>query len=932
MKTSAEYDPQQTSVKDYMEGEPQKKMAKLIAEVIEHRINGTDSDKNVIGVEGPWGSGKSNLLKHLEKELGNTESQLVDNSLKKCIFGEDYRDFVHRQVGFFKYDLWEHQDDSLRKGIIWNLTDYLRDIGWIKENGRCGNRNWFEERKKICSSKVEKKTSSLPKASIGAVFIVVLFLMGKEDWFGSFATWLASRNLFDGHVYNFFSTTLGLSEDFITNTLALIIAFTIVFIVWLLYFAGFGLQHKAHWFKSRASYAWSVVMGLSKNEYALEENEYSLEDNPTADDFRLFTRNLCNEVIVPTEQNWVPNKHLVIVFDNLDRISNEKVKEFFSFLQAFFVSGEFKQITTIVAFDRTHTAAAFDSVLGIRNIGNDYIQKTFDITYEVPRMGSLNLKNFFEKFWEDQFHTKSKQTDELLYIYRKFSNPNEINPRGLLVFINEIAALKKIIHFLDAEIIDDITIAIYILKKDQVHQFFRNTLKDPTGEISQTYQNTNSEFGKKIFKSDWDYIFHFFPDDNRDNDTKEKWRLARLEKSMGILYYKNELGYSNDSIRFRESLHEITHGYADISESKDCVYNEEYYKNNFIELITTALKAKKLTIKTIYSIQNCLKTLQPKLARYFDKDAIINLWVLVGERLLSLDVWDDLRVFEIKKNVESELKEKNGNYFGSAIYDSAVGAFTYAFYEKTKALNWDDIKEDYEDPESDLHKLIKLSKEKEEAKRKDDLEFFSKETFSFDNLCSAYCYFKNGLTIADDFMQSAREWFKDNMDYREEWLAHFKDLYSYGLPEASMMEYGDSEEFRTALSTYLKEIIYDCTPINHYKEIRGEYYPTEHDVWHTIFNFHLDNPEIILGEALKELNISHKITTDKFCFFAPYFFEHLNLLEYGNLFEGFLIPSILTGKESEKVREILMQNKLTILQLAARWPKESVDFMEKSGI
>jgi len=606
MKTSAEKNLQENEVKDYMEGEPQKKMAKLIAEVVENRIEGKDSDKNVIGVEGPWGSGKSNLIKHIEKELGKTESQSVEKSLKKCVFGEDYRDFVHRQIGFFKYDLWEHQDDPLRKGIIWNLTDYLKSIDWIKENGRCGNRNWFEERKKICSSRIEKKTSALPKASVGAVFIVVLFLIGKDDWFGEFARWLAGQNLFREYVGNFLLSKIDLTKDIIEKSLEIILAFSVVFVVWLIYFTGFGILHKAHWFKNRASYAWSIVMGLCKNEYAIEEDEYSLEDNPTADDFRLFTKNLCNEVVASTKENWVPKKHLVIVFDNLDRISNEKVKEFFSFLQAFFASGDFKQITTIVAFDRTHTAEAFDSILGKEHIGNDYIQKTFDITYEVPRMGALNLKSFFEKFWEEQFHAKSRQTDELLYIYRKFSNINEINPRGLLVFINEIAALKKIIQFLDAEIIDDITIAIYILNKEQVHQFFKSTLKFPTGQIHLLFENTNNEFGKKVFGDNWSCISHFFPDDNRDNDLKEKWQLARLEKSMGILYYKNELGYSNDSIKFRESLHQIMNGYADIAEYKEGVYNEEYYRNNFIELMTEALQTTPLSVKHPNSICKCI--------------------------------------------------------------------------------------------------------------------------------------------------------------------------------------------------------------------------------------------------------------------------------------------------------------------------------------
>ena len=75
-----------------------------IAESIKNLILNIDDEKKqirLIGIEGGWGTGKSNLVKILEKKLGN------------------------QGYSFFLYDAWGHQEDLHRRAIIEELSDFV---------------------------------------------------------------------------------------------------------------------------------------------------------------------------------------------------------------------------------------------------------------------------------------------------------------------------------------------------------------------------------------------------------------------------------------------------------------------------------------------------------------------------------------------------------------------------------------------------------------------------------------------------------------------------------------------------------------------------------------------------------------------------------------------------------------------------------------
>ena len=91
---------------DLFEGKSHETIAQKIANLIEK------DQAKVIGIDGGWGSGKSNMIHLIESKLDN------------------------KKYHFFIYDAWGFQTDFQRRSILENLTGFLIDEKHIlkKEN------------------------------------------------------------------------------------------------------------------------------------------------------------------------------------------------------------------------------------------------------------------------------------------------------------------------------------------------------------------------------------------------------------------------------------------------------------------------------------------------------------------------------------------------------------------------------------------------------------------------------------------------------------------------------------------------------------------------------------------------------------------------------------------------------------------------------
>lgn len=105
------------SGEDLFEGKSHEKISNTIFELIKDK----SLPNNVIGLEGKWGSGKSNVVSILNSKFDKLNS--------------DYF--------FFTYDAWGHQEDLTRKTFLEELISKLKEKDKFK-----GNIDWNKQLKR----------------------------------------------------------------------------------------------------------------------------------------------------------------------------------------------------------------------------------------------------------------------------------------------------------------------------------------------------------------------------------------------------------------------------------------------------------------------------------------------------------------------------------------------------------------------------------------------------------------------------------------------------------------------------------------------------------------------------------------------------------------------------------------------------------------
>jgi hypothetical protein len=162
------------------------------------------------------------------------------------------------------------------------------------------------------------------------------------------------------------------------------------------------------------------------------------EDEPTVAKFKKWMQDISDYL-----NN---NKKLIIVFDNMDRLPAEKVKELWSSIHTFFSEDVFDNIWTIIPFDEKHLSCAFGE-----NETEDkkkieltkyFIAKTFPVVFRVAPPVITDTKKIFNDLFEDAFgNTEVNEQDEINRIFRVEKPDATI--RDMIVFINQLVSLKS---------------------------------------------------------------------------------------------------------------------------------------------------------------------------------------------------------------------------------------------------------------------------------------------------------------------------------------------------------------------------------------------------------------------------------------------------------------------------------------------------------
>lgn len=399
---------------DLLEGGSQKRLAEAIAAHI------TEADKEepvfarLIGLEGKWGSGKSNVIKILEEELNKKGSYT-----------------------FFTFDAWGNQEDLQRRTILELLTRHLMRPEVNKLTGKTKMRAMSPERN---GSIIEKectwpeKLESLLSRKSYTRDITVPSVNASTKWF-------VLALLFVGIVVAY----LAVNKTDIW-WLDIIIALSP-----LILFALGMFVTCSSWREMFAMY--NTGDRSDTTSYVISEQE------PSVREFK--------EWMTEISKGLPKNEKLVLVFDNMDRLPSKKVHMFWSLIQTFFADDGYKNIWCIVPYDENHLASVFcDEVTEDKSIEllRCYLNKTFPVVYRVPEPIVDDYKNIFETYYREAFGTTvDDESLELISQCYRHANPVP-NIREIISFINNNVKLAKQWK----ETISPINRAVYVLMEDSM--------------------------------------------------------------------------------------------------------------------------------------------------------------------------------------------------------------------------------------------------------------------------------------------------------------------------------------------------------------------------------------------------------------------------------------------------------------------------------
>lgn len=404
---------------DLFEGKSHSKIAGNIADLLIENQN-----SNIIGIEGTWGFGKSNLIKLVGKNI-------IDEKQKK-------------EFHFFIYDAWGFQNDYQRRSILETLTSDLIEAKILSGSKWNAKLMQLLSKKSSISSKVVKELNPIAKVSIVfALFLPVLnfcfnklpdFKLKNSLWLGLFILFIVAVIILQIRTMKKFGQDITLSSIF----------------------------HDIF-------YSYLDYTDNTKNVDEAIKYETIYNEEASSRDFQ----NWINDIDVSLNKN-----KLVIIFDNMDRLPVQKVQELWAAITCIFSNSEkpLKNISVLIPFDKEHIRNAFKNeniieTSGTESYGDDFINKTFNVVYRVSAQIMSDWKKYFTLKWKEAFNAEPDFS--IIQIYDLLNTENN-TPRKIIAFINNFVSIRKI--FSKCEIPDKY-VALFIFGKSKIDEDINEILE-----------------------------------------------------------------------------------------------------------------------------------------------------------------------------------------------------------------------------------------------------------------------------------------------------------------------------------------------------------------------------------------------------------------------------------------------------------------------
>ena len=483
---------------DKFEGQSQERIANSIVKILK------DERHQIIGIDGGWGTGKSNLVKIVEKKIK-----------------EDTPDNLY----FFTYDAWGHQEDEPRRTILEELTGALvRDLSSFKTG------DWPEKKKKLLAKSRERNTTTKPSLSLGFIIAFLAVVL---------------------------TPILNVVTDSVHNLWIRIPIMSIPIIAILCYYCykycslskiidDNGIERKLTRKEKLRLALEKTFEFYHQDQIKNTTYETLIDEIPSVTKFRKWMKGISENL---------NDKKLVLVFDNFDRLPTPKVKALWASIHTFFSEdNDYKNIKVIIPFDRAHINSAFrdNDITELNRInnevnnkicyGNDFINKTFDVVFRISLPVLSDWEKYFQENWEFAFGKLNKDSDteyrKVFQIFERLSK--RITPREIIAFINEIVTMRI---SLDEEI-PERYLALFIKGKEQILSETVKEIASPSylGPLENIYL-TDKDLPKYIAAITYqvnsskalDVVFNKELKDALDSGNPNKVRIISESKIFSLL-------------------------------------------------------------------------------------------------------------------------------------------------------------------------------------------------------------------------------------------------------------------------------------------------------------------------------------------------------------------------------------------------------------
>lgn len=388
----------------------------------------------IIGVEGSWGSGKSNTLLQLKKKLG----------------GSYY---------FFTYDAWGNQEDLQRRSLLQLLTNKLIEDRKLEGDTKikiissaidvspqlypC---SWQERVDNLTSRKSSTHTVTVPSIYDSTKYFVLMLVI-------------------TGILVPLLNSIKVTATPCWYTYLATVLAF--VPLLWYL-----GLMNKKKRERAKVQdqekrtkfigWSWQEMWQMYQTSGRTDTSTYTVSDlEPSVTEFRDWMTDISDALVEGTR--------LVIVFDNMDRLPKEKVRQLWSSIQTFFADKGYRRVWCIIPFDRKHLANAFSDTDDKEKLTNYYLEKTFPVVYRIPDPIITDYKVVFDRLFERAFGKRDDQ--ELINRCYRLKNPQP-NIREIISFINKLVSLTN----QWGERVRLSSMALFLLNQDEILKAPENSI------------------------------------------------------------------------------------------------------------------------------------------------------------------------------------------------------------------------------------------------------------------------------------------------------------------------------------------------------------------------------------------------------------------------------------------------------------------------